>query len=176
MKNILVTLTLTAFLAGAAHAAELRFEYEHNGADSIDYFYFNVDSGNASIVNIYSESPAPYNPYLSLWKPSGSDWSLVASNDDTATLDFNETVNALDAQLKPVLTGGAYLLTFTESGLTPAGTLLSQGFAGAGDFDFIPYAINVSGNVSAVPVPAAVWLFGAGLAALGGLRQKKNTC
>jgi len=40
-----------------------------------------------------------------------------------------------------------------------------------------PYSINVTGagvsEVSAVPVPAAVWLFGSALAGLGAVRRKK---
>lgn len=38
----------------------------------------------------------------------------------------------------------------------------------------IPYALHLEGSVSAVPVPAAVWLFGSGLAGLVGVARRKK--
>jgi hypothetical protein len=36
------------------------------------------------------------------------------------------------------------------------------------------FSSAISGSVSAVPIPAAVWLFGSGLAGLGWMRRKKS--
>ncbi len=49
----------------------------------------------------------------------------------------------------------------------------SQGSGGKEDFDDFAWVVR-SGDVSAVPVPAAVWLFGSGLIGLLGLARRKR--
>jgi len=45
-------------------------------------------------------------------------------------------------------------------------------FATEGGADFVSYSL--AGNVSAVPVPAAIWLFGTGLIGLAGIARRKT--
>ena len=60
--------------------------------------------------------------------------------------------------------GDAFALTYTAH--IPLGD--PSGFGG------IAYALTLEGTVSAVPVPAAVWLFGSGLLALVGVARRKS--
>jgi hypothetical protein len=64
------------------------------------------------------------------------------------------------------LDGGAYTLSYT--GTVPIGD--PSGFGGVG------YVLYLEGNVTvgAVPVPAAVWLFGSGLLGLVGVARRKT--
>jgi hypothetical protein len=88
----------------------------------------------------------------------------------------------LDAEWKAVLAAGSYLVTVAGTGITAAGSLLSQGFTGSTTQSFLPYQVEIVGNVSnlaavqapaAVPLPAAVWLFGSGLMTFLGLSKRK---
>jgi hypothetical protein len=64
--------------------------------------------------------------------------------------------------------GDSYTLTYT--GRVPAGDPSS--------FGNVAYRLNLTGTVSApsaIPVPAAVWLFGSGLVGLVGVARRKKT-
>ncbi|NOT10808.1 MAG: PEP-CTERM sorting domain-containing protein [Methylococcaceae bacterium] len=180
-KHIYSAFALFALLTGAAQANVLDFGYqEHVAADAVDAFAFNVDAGNTDIVNIYTNTSAPANPYLTLWSTTAanptlaSDWVLVGSNDDTALVNYFEVGQPFDSQLKLNLAEGTYLATITGSGYTPAGTSLADGFIGSSTESYFAYNFTVDGNVSAVPVPAAVWLFGTGLMGFLGLSKRKS--
>ena len=43
------------------------------------------------------------------------------------------------------------------------------------NFGGVPYTLQLVGTVSAVPVPAAVWLFGSGVLGLAGLARRKRS-
>ncbi len=86
------------------------------------------------------------------------------------------------------LAAGTYLLSVTGSGHMPVtdsfgGELFSATVYRGIDQFFTtsfpnPYSISVVGDVSevsAVPVPAAVWLFASALAGLGAVRRQKST-
>jgi hypothetical protein len=49
----------------------------------------------------------------------------------------------------------------------------SEGFPGSLE---VPRNLLAGASVSAVPVPAAVWLFGSGLGILGWIRRKQTSC
>lgn len=42
------------------------------------------------------------------------------------------------------------------------------------NFDGVPYSLDITGKVNAVPVPAAAWLFGSGLAGLLAVSRRKK--
>ncbi len=56
--------------------------------------------------------------------------------------------------------------TLNYSAITPQ--------AHTSNFGGVLYSLSMVGHVSAVPVPAAVWLFGSGLLGLGGLTRRRN--
>lgn len=43
------------------------------------------------------------------------------------------------------------------------------------NFGSVPYALNISGHVNAVPIPASAWLFGSGLLGLIGMARRKDS-
>lgn len=61
--------------------------------------------------------------------------------------------------------GGTY--TITHSAHVPLGD--PSGFGG------VAYDLNLTGTVSTIPVPAAVWLFGSGLLGLVGVARRRKT-
>jgi hypothetical protein len=83
------------------------------------------------------------------------------------------------ARVAPLEGLPALELTFAAS-LTDAGGVIA--IVGAGEFRCGPecsYPVSTlrgisSGQISAVPIPAAVWLFGSALAGLGWLRRKQT--
>jgi hypothetical protein len=180
-KRMYLVLALFGLLSGVAQA-DLTFNDEINTPNEVNNFTFTVTStGN---VNLFTISDAPFNPLLTLWTssvtaPSAADWHFVTSNDNRVGANFFETINPSDSKINQSLTGGLYLATITESGNSALGNLLSNGFSNlgtqTGDF---PYQLTIEGNVSnvaAVPLPAAIWLFGAGLMTFIGLVKRKET-
>lgn len=189
MKKIFSALALLLLASGAQAALETSASQLTN-KNQVDLFTFSVDA-LGSLVNIYTESSTPANLALTLWSttaaaPTAADWTLVASNDNRTTADFFETMNSLDAKILPNLSAGQYLVSIYGSGIAPIGNLLADGFTGAGAAGLFQYSLNVDGasvmanslnfqsSVSAVPLPAAVWMFGSGLMGFLGLSKRKE--
>ena len=164
---------LIALAAGAAQANTLTFSGTNKAANQVDYFYFNVESPGTVTGATFS---VDFDPILAIWKPAGSDWSLLDQNDDAS--GANGSSNDLDAGLTlTLLPVGTYLATVSDYANFANGPLLSNGFTGDGffgDADY-PYELRIAsedGTVSAIPLPAAVWLFGSALAGLGLFRRR----
>lgn len=176
MKKIYFALVLFVFLTGAARAAvTLTLNPLDTNPSTVDYFNFTVNAGNTSIVDIYTKSLSPVNLSLSLWATTLSgDGTLIGSNDNSTTWSLLKTSNNLDAEWQSVLAAGSYQVTVAGSGITPTGSLLSNGFAGSTTQTFAPYQLKIVGSVSAVPLPAAVWMFGSGLMTFLGLSKRKS--
>lgn len=191
MKKIYSVLLLL-MMTNAAQAALETSSSIITSSSQVDLFTFNVDA--SGLFNIYTQSSAPANLALALWTttaaaPTASDWTFVASNNNTATWNLFETANSLDAQIKPTLSAGQYMVSVFGSGISQLGSLLSDGFSGNGAAGYFPYDLNVDGatltagsltfqnsisSVAAVPLPAAVWMFGSGLMGFLGLSKRKS--
>jgi len=100
---------------------------------------------------------------------------------DDLTLDmsgWNITWNGIASI--PMVQQGAATISCTTGGSCSDNSnyTLDAAFhvSGAG-FTTVPYTLHLEGTISSVPVPAAVWLFGSGLAGLAGVarRRKKVT-
>jgi len=102
----------------------------------------------------------------------------AADPNPSGVSDPGESLNLAAGTYLLSVTGGANWLTSSVEG----GELLSAAqFRGIDHFFETtypnPYGISVIGDVSevsAVPVPAAVWLFGSALAGLGAVRRQKT--
>jgi len=75
--------------------------------------------------------------------------AIDCSNGDSYTLDYSATLNL-----------NAWFASPGFDVVTPAIT--------------VDYALHLEGTVSAVPVPAAVWLFGSGLLGLAGVARRRR--
>lgn len=138
-------------------------DYELNiylGFDSIDSFGFSgsdVDFFSftgltpGALMNAEITS-AEFDTTLGLFD---SDGNLIASDDDS----------------------GDGLLSLLEVAVSAEG-VVNLAVSGYGDFVFLPDSHDQSGEyeltLTAVPTPAAVWLFGAGMLGLAGLGHRKN--
>lgn len=93
---------------------------------------------------------------------------LILDDDFTITTSSGQTVNNIWTSDALLSDGEAYYLGLIEDDF-------SQGFdsitLSSADFDFLYNVDDIT--VSAVPVPAAIWLFGSGLFCLAGVSRKR---
>lgn len=179
MKKIVYSLiALCALATGTAQASIDFLSSTINDATQEDYFSFKVDT--AGDVNLYTSALAPFDTFLTFWSassatPTTADLTLLGSNDNTTTLSgFESGFNVKDAQLKFSLVAGDYFARITAIGSTPF------------DYDFNVDTTNIAGTgavisnftaavaPAAVPLPAAVWMFGTGLMGFLGLAKRKG--
>ena len=146
-------------------------EVQGTGDGTLDYFSFtaaaganlilDIDCGELSLGGCTSAGPI-IDTWLTLYAPSGA---LFAVNDDSfLAIDtgspFSGTQDSF-MEIGALPVGGVWTVAVGEccSSDTP---VRSNG----------DYVLNVS--VSAVPIPAAVWLFGSGLLGLVGMVRRKK--
>ena len=111
---------------------------------------------------------------------AGAAWNIDNNTKQPGTGLYEGFTTGTDSNVDPntglpslTLTGTN--LVATANGFT--GTLLSAGNVGAawGAFDGTPYSEVYNVTVSAIPVPAAVWLFGSGLLGLVGVARRRKS-
>jgi len=137
-------------------------------------FLANVDGGGVNlsfdqtILNVLSVSIDE-----TVWNFGSTGINTGAINNATGTVDgimvntFADVIGDFviaTVEFQAIGTGSSLLL-LTELGINPfasGGSLINPNFADA------------SVNVSAVPVPAAVWLFGSGLLGLAGIARSRR--
>ena len=183
MLNIILTVTFLLLLINAAHAAHTTVSIIENQTDDFQDFALNIDAnnyqvGSASFLTITFQ---------------GSINSSALENTSNITIDGNDygTFNNTSAEIYNVVewTDNSYLMSvdfFINSQSTA--NYLSDGrvnvdinfndssytnYNGASWADSPYTAVNFTYNQSsAVPVPAAAWLFGSALLALAVVRRK----
>lgn len=111
--------------------------------------------------------------------------SVVSASGNTATLDFSGISvdwNGIDAIPLhdpigfPADTGLAFITCANDCGL---GDTYILDYAGHTTLtqtgkDGVPFLIHLEGTVTAVPLPAGVWLFGSGLLGLVEMARRKK--
>ncbi len=143
----------------------------------------------SSPINLWVASPG----YTNFGVPITTSSILTANGDEDYTLGFSMPITALgfDTYLNGL--GSATVSVFGNSGLLGTFSLIHNpklvGFLGIASTENITslhwlttggYVINTgidnirTGSVSAVPVPAAIWLFGSGLMGLLGLNKRSR--
>jgi len=175
----------TAALAMAAGAQASDFVL--SGTSSVNTDVAMVDFSLASAgeyVGAWTDSflnGANFDPNIMLWQKQGSDYVLVAQNDDNP--DLGSTQTAFDAGLQmTTLAAGDYRVSISLTGNDASGGKLSQGFTltgtsptalSSGGFWRLNLTNVDSASVVAVPEPESWALMLAGLAGLGVMRRRR---
>lgn len=188
MKNIKnLMLVASLFLSGSLSAATIGWSSSTTNVNENDTFTIdvigtgftsNVDGGgvnfgfNQNVVNVLSVSINE-----SVWDFGGFGINTGSINNSNGTVDGimvntfasvagNFIIATIEMQ---AIAAGSSSLLLSEYGLNPwasAGSVLNP--------DYVNASVNITGApVSAVPVPAAIWLFGSGLLGLIGLAKRK---
>ena len=175
MKFKLLLASLALF-AGSAQANIISTSVYIDSTNTVDYVNFNVtDSGDFLIISDdgFIFDNGRLDPHALLFKYSDplSAANFIAENDNFIT-DDSWILNNLQI--------GSYVLALSDSILT-----IQEAINGinindfsrktAGNIDVTIKSINGKaefGNPSAVPVPAAAWLFGSALLGFAGFRRK----
>ena len=191
-ENLIVIFILSLFGIGNASASLI---FDNNGINTTIEITENIEfiaTGDGDVItrfvfqDVYSTAPgitsfttvsntidvlingisfAPLST-SSLWGPFAGNLGEIDPNDFTISFDSSFVVLAGDVV---TLTSGI-AVTAVDAALMPdlpATTAIMLTNTGA--------AISVVTNVSAVPVPAAVWLFGSGLLGLIGVARRKKS-
>mgnify|MGYP000701021956 CR=1 FL=1 len=181
MKKILLTSAILALsLTGAANASTVYGEI--STSTEIDYYSFSVASAGTftfdmlakevNTADFFGNGIGNDNLDTEIAVISSDYSTLFGSNDDSST-SFNGSIHNFDSYLSLALTAGDYL--FAVSGFSTQDSEFLTGETsghGTGLYRFDTNA-NIDG-VSAVPVPAAVWLMGSGLLGLMGFSRKNK--
>ena len=131
-----------------------------SGDNTVDFYGFNGIAGQAYFdIDYAMDFGGSFDSWMQLYDAS---FNLLATNDDSSI--ESGSVHSFDSFI-------SYNLTSNDVYYVAVGS-----YPSLGDIPFgANYTLQISQQVSPVPVPAAVWLFGSGLLALAGfMRRKQN--
>ncbi len=166
MTKIIGFIFTALVLSANANAGTLTLTGSLSDPNAIQLFDLTFPTGSTGSITAQQVS---FDPVLTLF---ASDGTLLIRDDDSGI--------GFDALLSGTLDAGSYILALTQfnffpssindtySGNSQRGLTWSVTFVGADDA--IISARN--GDVSAVPLPAAAWLFGSAMLGFAGLRRK----
>lgn len=155
-----------------------------DGAVTIDVLSWEKDPNDWSWVDVNNDGEQAFiDASIHVFKETLSAENIYASNDDSFSNFGNDgTIRGNDAYLSMDFEAGNYIIAISSCGYSPYFTV-DEAVAGINEKAIVPYAagvgeygdyrITVTGNVSAVPVPGAGFLLGAGLLGLAGFKRKK---
>ena len=164
------------YLFGGGGTASITVTFMGNEAGFINDFIWDSSS-------IFSTGTVTNNT----WNVSGVEASMTFNNVADGLLDFGFTINSgadsvFNGANPDDSAGGAgvnYFVTFSNPAASSSTTWVDLWLddAGAGpddNHDDIAIRLEVTGGSFAVPIPAAVWLFGSGLLGLVGMARRKK--
>jgi hypothetical protein len=181
MKKIILSSAIALICStGTANAALFHFDGNLSGPNDVATISFSL-ANDATNVRLWTDSfhsYANFDPITALWNQTTGE--LIAENDDNDSIGAGQTYFDSGFSL-PTLLAGNYFFTIAAFSNYAAGNNIANGFNNAG---YIPYGVgtywsaNLDGvdaaaNVSAVPVPAAIWLFGSAIAGFIGASRRK---
>lgn len=178
MKQLLfIAILLSSF---AVNAASLSYTGNLDHDDDFRRFDFTVDSTSNVSIRTWSHAGG-INAAGDVISDGGFDPLIVLFDNAGTWIGMNDDVDGqngmYDSLLTWELTGGNYIVALAQFGhdLSQMPDLDDiQWLSGEVNFDgrTSSYALDI--NVSPVPVPAAVWLFGSALMSLLGMRKKSQ--
>lgn len=157
-----------------------------------------IFTGNWDVTTSALTGDASFSPYTATWSIFGSpagtttysadNYSLASTSSsyDAGTRTLTVSGTAINTSAPNSCSGANFFcgddlpafdlsltLTFTDASLKAFnGSLLAANDDGAGSV--YTYAWSFNGQTPEVPVPAAFWLFGSGLAGLAGFARSRN--
>ena len=177
--------------------------YNHDVIDesilSVDYWSFTVGTPGTVTIDVLSWERDPdewfwvdvngdgedsfIDASIHVFKGSLDAANIYASNDDsTGNFGDDGTIRGNDSYISQEFEAGDYIIAISSCGYSPWFSV-DEAVDGHNQRAIIPYSegegdwgdyrIAVGGDVSAVPVPAAVWLLGSGIAGLAALRRRR---
>ena len=155
-------LVLFFLLSAAASAAPVTWTLNdvlfNDGATATGSFDYDASTGSYSAINIVTTASQNWTgeTYTNQWSGSSDQYFTMTG--------ITSTFNILRLEYIAPLTASGGVINL-QLGEPQFGSLESDSI----DFRYIS-----AGTVSAVPVPAAVWLFGSALAGLGWMRRKQT--
>jgi hypothetical protein len=185
MKHLLfIAILLSSFAANAAN-----FSFTGNLDHDNDFRTFNFTVDSTSDVTIRTWSNAGGTNSDGVLIPSGGFDPLLVLFDSTGTwITWNDDIDGFnglyDSLISWELDAGNYIVALAQFGtdLTQSPTLAeivwstdSEDFDGLTSFYALDINVTPLQAPSAVPVPAAVWLFGSAFMGLLGMRKKSHT-
>ena len=170
MKKLIALILL--FACGTATAIPLEWTLNDVLLDDGQYLtgQFTYDADTNTYSNLSITSPEP--PW----------WLGLTEYTFTSSVNPSDAESILMGRNPSGFNGSHYVNLFFDSALTNQGgnvALRLNGYSRE-EFDETNYGggvldrFVVSGSVSAVPVPAAAWLFGSGLGLLGWFRRRRS--
>jgi len=183
MRKLFAAAVIAAFSV-SANAAPLTWtihdvyldgsdEYHNEGVVS-GTFDYDANTNVYSNINITVTAGGGVNEQ-SNWEPWGQPWD--AADDLNLERPHTADCDIIIGNPDPFAFCISDLNFSFETGLTNAGGIVEIDHVEATvyELDNIYERFAFSGTVSAVPVPAAVWLFGSALGGLGWMRRRKIT-
>jgi len=191
-KNFLASLAVGLLLFGVidmANAASFTFNGNITYHNDVVQIAFTLDSDTTN-VKVWTDSfmdGTNFDPITGVWKSDGTNYNLIAENDDDATINPTNQTYWDSGMIFSSLTAGDYLFTIATYDNFANGPTLTDGFRytsatpillanwdqpsnGTGKGTY--YRVNLEGVSSAVPIPGALWLLGSGIFGLVGARRK----
>lgn len=175
MKLIKYLLVSIALIAGSAQANTISTTVNIDNAPvshTVAYVNFNVT--DAGFFGITAKTPffSFTDPFIYLFSSSASVGNFIESSDDVSFFDNNSYIGR-DLNI------GSYVLAVSTYNFSLAEAISgyngSVNFFNSGDIDVKISSRNGVAEFtspSAVPVPAAAWLFGSALLGFAGFRRK----
>lgn len=172
----------------------------NNDTISVDYWEFSVLTPGTVTIDVLSWERDPedwswvdvngdgedsfIDSYIHVFKGSLAAGNIYASNDDGLSAGRDDgTIRGNDSFISTDFEAGDYIIAVSSCGYTPFFSV-EEAVAEVNNKAIIPYSrgegdwgdyrVTITGDVSAVPVPAAAWLLGSGLAGLAALRKKRH--
>ncbi len=165
------------------------FTVNTTGTVTIDVLSWERDPDEWFWVDVNGDGEDSFiDSYIRVFKDSLAAENIYASNDDSAgNFGDDGTIRGNDSYISETFEAGDYIIAISSCGYPAYGEYpgyftVDEAVDGYNQRAIIPYSegegdhgdyrITVSGDVSAVPLPAAVWLLGSGIAGLAALKRR----
>ena len=164
-----------------------QFTVNTEGTVSIDVLSWERDPDDWTWVDVNDDGEQSFiDSSLHVFKGSLDAGNIYASNDDSFSEGFGDgTVRGNDSYISQQFEAGNYILAMSSCGYPSEYFSIDEAVEGLNQKAIIPYSLGegdhgdyriaVTGDVSAVPLPGALWLLGSGILSLAAIRKKRNS-